>query len=162
MPNPSHPSLAKSPAILLIEDSVDYTEIITDYLTESGCSVDGVPSVHDAYQLLEHTEYDLIICDLHLPFMADERLFEYVYSVEVGVRTLEELKKVFPDKPFLAVTAAMESDTSSTQRLQGLVPILYKPFAAKELISLVEALVGPWRDTVDSQIQGRSITMILQ
>ena len=131
------------PSILLIEDSPDYTEIITDFLINQGgyTNITSVPAPHEAYEALRGEDFDLIICDLHLPFITDHRLFRYHYSVEVGVRTIEELRSVFPNKPFLAITASLDSDEPITKRLRDIVPILRKPFSSGKFIGVVNALL---------------------
>ena len=130
-------------SVLLIEDSQDYSGIISEYLESTGqYTVTCVPTPHDAFQTFEYEQYDLFICDVHLPFTLDERFYDYPYSVEVGARTIEELKTVFPQTPVIAVTAAMENEEPVIKRIQALTPVLRKPFSRDRLLELARNALG--------------------
>ncbi len=129
--------------VLLIEDSPDYSKIIAEYIESSGeYTVTCVPTPHDAFQTFEYEKHDLFICDLHLPFTLDERFFDYPYSVEVGAKTIEELRNTFPQTPIIGITAAMENEEFVVKRMKELTPVLRKPFSRDILLELMGSLLG--------------------
>lgn len=130
-------------SILLIEDSEDYSKIINEYFSDSEeFALTHVPTPHDAFQTFEYEKYDLIICDLHLPFRLDEGFYDYPYSVEVGARTIEELKTVFPETPVIGITAALENEEFVVNRIKDIVPVLRKPFSQDKLLTMTKDLLG--------------------
>ncbi len=124
--------------ILLIDDSEDYREIIGTILLDAGYVVSEARCPDEAFGLLFGMKFDLILCDLHMPFTLDRHMPEFPYSVEVGVQTIEQLQSALPKTPIIAITASMPSDRETLRDRIEVVPILRKPFPADTLIQAVE------------------------
>jgi CheY-like chemotaxis protein len=128
--------------ILLIDDDLDYRETIGAWLSDAGYEVQIAESTDEAFQALLKDPFDLIICDLHLPFALDKRVFQYAYSYTVGVRTIQELKLALPETPILAISATMPWDMPKVLKEIPSVPWLSKPFSHAELLATVRRLLN--------------------
>ncbi len=125
-------------SILVIDDNDDFREIIECILLDAEYCVRAVRCPDEAYQVLHEESFDLIICDLNMPFTLGEHRDEYPFSFEVGVKTIQELGWVFPTRPIIAVSAAAPSDIEKLRVDLGDLPVLSKPCAPSELLALVE------------------------
>ena len=108
--------------ILVVEDEPTVAQLIADVLTEEGHRVDMLLDSREALQRLEEKNYDLVICDLKMPFLDGAGLYRaLVRAASPCVRRL------------LFVTG----DTMSPRTLEFLrssgVPYLAKPFLVEEL-----------------------------
>ncbi len=128
--------------ILIIDDCSDTRQLVNDLLTESNFHVESASSVKEAFDKLAIDNYDLIICDIHLPFSLGSDHFDYGYSYEVGVRTIQQLKWVSPDQPILAITATAPWDLPTVMREISDIPVLSKPLGHRALLSKVSELTS--------------------
>lgn len=120
-------------SVLLIDDSADCREDIEMVLTDESLFVVTVPCPHDAFAALERESFDVILCDLHLPFILDERIHDFPYSIEVGIQTIRTLRETFPEIPIIGITASMPSDTARIESDPLIGPLLQKPFTREKL-----------------------------
>lgn len=127
--------------ILIIDDCVDTRSIIAQILSDSGYVVYVADSVKDAFIELAKDPVDLILCDLHLPFSLDKDHFQYGYSYEVGVRTIQELEWVYPGLPIVAISATAPWDMANAMKEITHIPALSKPISRASLLSTVSALL---------------------
>ncbi len=56
--------------ILILEDNPELVELLIDLMSDRNDSITSVSSAEEAQPLLRQNEYDLLICDLHLPGMS--------------------------------------------------------------------------------------------
>jgi len=126
-------------SVLLIEDSADYRDDIEMILADDNVFVVAVPCPHDAFAALEEENFDVILCDLHLPFVLDERIYDYPYSIEVGIKTIKTLRETFPDTPIIGITASMPSDAARLEAEPEIGPLLQKPFTREKLAETLQA-----------------------
>lgn len=121
-------------SILIIEDSLEFQEHLELLLFEAGCCARSARCVHDAFNCLAQESYDAILCDLHLPFILNERIYDYPYSVEVGIRTIHELRESLPGTLIIGMTAALPLDLERLAQEENFVPVLHKPFPREALL----------------------------
>lgn len=122
---------------LIIEDCPEYSEIISIMFNERDYAVWAVESITEAFLLLTDTTFDLILCDLHLPFTTGHDQADYEYSHEVGIRTAEELWDIYAQTPIVLSSATPRSTLDF--RINRF-PFLQKPFRGEQLDSLLESL----------------------
>lgn len=126
-------------SVLLIEDSADFRDDLEMLLSDDKYFVVSVPCPHDAFEALKRESFDIILCDLHMPFVLDERIMEYPYSIEVGIQTIKTLRDTLPETPIIGITASMPSDMVRIEQEKDLGPLLQKPFSREQLIETLEA-----------------------
>jgi len=121
----------------VIEDDPVMGESLLQRLTLEGCDVDWWTTGQEAMTGLRDLEHDLVICDIRLPDMAGETLFQ---------------KTVCEDNapPFLFITAYGEIDQAVALMRAGAGDYLTKPFAMEDFLDRVKALLSR-RDSLAGQ-----------
>lgn len=114
-------------SILIIDDDKDLGEITSDMLESYGYSVTRVLDSKDAYEILSHKVFHLILLDINLPF-------------ESGFEVCKEIRKV-SSVPIIFASAR----TTEKDKIEGLDiggdDYISKPYSLKELLSRVNALI---------------------
>lgn len=126
-------------SILIIDDNDDFRSLICDILLDAEYDVWDAPCPDQAFAVLGRETFDVIVCDLQMPFTLGKDFDKYPFSFEVGMRTIRELAGVFPFTPIIAVSALPRLVLHQLQNEIQTVPILPKPFQAKELLDLIES-----------------------
>lgn len=127
--------------ILIIDDDSEFRELASEVLMEGGYDVWDVPCPEEALPVLMAEEFDLILCDLHMPYSVGEKASEYIYSYEVGVRTIQELTGVYPDIPVIGLSSAAPSDLRRIAKYLEPAIACSKPCRPSELLGLVEDIL---------------------
>lgn len=115
------------PLILLIEDDVKLSELIVDYLRDSGYAAELQVRGERAVEHIQRVQPDLVILDLMLP----------------GEDGLSICRRVRPDYsgPILMLTARGEDDDEVRGLELGADDYLAKPAAPRVLLARVRALL---------------------
>src|SRR5690606_20885435 len=124
--------------ILLIDDDRAFCEIASAILTHHGYAVKTADCPARAFPILAKEHMDLILCDLHMPFITGEFEDEFITSYETGVRTIQELHLALPGTLVVGISAASQSDLD---RISGQVfpnAVVTKPVDCKNLVRIVE------------------------
>lgn len=124
--------------ILIIDDDEDYRETASIVLSEAGHIVFEAESPDAAFPILLQNEVDLILCDLHMPFTKGPNQAEYLNSMEVGIRTVQELHEALPTARIAVVTAIGPRHLASIKSILNPVPVFTKPDRPYYLCQLVE------------------------
>lgn len=107
--------------ILLAEDDTDYALILKQYLEISGFTVTRAENGHEALSLAQQALPDIFVLDVMMPVMD-------------GFTLAENLVSLYPDIPFVFLTArGLKEDKIKGLRL-GADDYVVKPFEADELI----------------------------
>ena len=114
--------------ILLAEDTRDLNQNITLLLNIDGYEAESVFDGAEAMECLKNDSYDCIILDIMMPKMD-------------GLAVLKELRRRHILTPVLLLTAKAEVDDRVTGLDCGADDYLPKPFASKELLARVRALL---------------------
>lgn len=132
-------------SVLVIDDHDEFRQLACDILLDAGFDVWDAPCPAEAFKELDKETFDLIICDLQMPFTMGEEQANYPFSFEVGIRTIQELSAVFPFTPIIAVSALPPTVLEQLRERIQTVPILGKPFHSSDLMSLIEKCFDtPW------------------
>ncbi|WP_128895698.1 response regulator transcription factor [Longirhabdus pacifica] len=116
-----------SQTILLVEDDVSISEMVTQYLENEGYSIHHAFNGSEAEHKLQHHQYDIIILDVMLPEKG-------------GLQLLQDLRQhsVVP----VLMMSAKGSDVDKALGLGfGADDYLAKPFSLIELLARVNALI---------------------
>jgi len=127
-------------SVLLIDDNEDFRETCRCLLSDAGYDIYDAPSPKEAWPLLSSEKFDLILCDLHMPFCTGDEQKKYITSYEVGVRTIRELADIYPETPIVALSATPAYDLKRLARFLDPIPAFPKPEKTEDLLELLETL----------------------
>ncbi len=114
--------------ILVVEDNVALSGVVSFNLVRAGFEVKSVPNGHDALEALHEETFDLVLSDQQMPMMTGVQLCEHIRQLPGHERT-----------PIILLTAkCMELSVSQLQRRLGISAALPKPFSPSELITCIE------------------------
>jgi two-component system, OmpR family, response regulator len=114
--------------ILLVEDELDLSNQIRDWLTREHYLVETQENGEMAYHQLRVSKYDLIILDWQLPGMT-------------GIEICKQYRSTGGKSPVLMLTARSAIDDREKGLDAGADDYLCKPFHLKELSARVRALI---------------------
>ncbi|MFA6213052.1 MAG: response regulator transcription factor [Candidatus Obscuribacterales bacterium] len=115
--------------ILFVEDDKDLTEMVNDWLSADGYSVEIVHDGNEGWEVLRQGKFDLIILDWHLP----------------GGLSGPEICRKYRDNDGKSPVIMLTGRTEITEKEQGfdagVDDYLTKPFNLKELSARLRALL---------------------
>jgi DNA-binding response OmpR family regulator len=122
-----------SPRVLIVDDEGSLRRTLERALRRIGCDVVSAGDAHLAYQLLDETDVDLVLLDLHLPQMSGDTF--YVALTRRWPRLTDRIVLMTGD-PY----AEKEHWPNDLKQC----PLLLKPFTLELLrITVMAALEGP-------------------
>jgi len=110
--------------ILIVDDHQDTLDLLTQACETQGATVQSTSSAREALELASREAPDLVITDIGL-------------RGETGVWLLEELRKIHPNLPVLALTGRSPEDALAA----GFDAILLKPTDPWQLCDEVRRLL---------------------
>ncbi|HEY7118626.1 MAG TPA: response regulator transcription factor [Tepidisphaeraceae bacterium] len=114
--------------VLVVEDYPPLRDAVAEGLREAGFAVDVAADGNTGLWLATSNDYDVIVLDLMLPGMS-------------GLTILERLRKAGRNTHVLILTAKDDTEDRVTGLEAGADDYLVKPFAFKELLARVRALI---------------------
>ncbi len=114
--------------MLVVEDDIKLNQIVCMYLNSNGYSAKGCLNPSEAYDLMSHGSYDLIISDIMMPGID-------------GFKFIETVRRLNKTIPILFMTA--RDDILSKQKgfRAGIDDYMVKPVDLDELVLRVGALL---------------------
>lgn len=125
--------------VLLAEDEVNLNKILTARLTKEGYKVYSAFDGKQAYELLLEYPVDIIITDVMMPLMD-------------GIELTKKVREIFSDVPVLMLTALETLDDKVKGFETGADDYVTKPFATKELLVRVKALLRRYKKAVEGKL----------
>ncbi|GAA0291183.1 sigma-54 dependent transcriptional regulator [Psychrosphaera haliotis] len=110
--------------ILVVEDDSGLREALVDTLSIAGYSVVEADSAETALVKLKETVIDLIVSDVQMGGLS-------------GLDLLKSVKKLYPNTPFLLMTAYAKIDHAVEAMKYGAIDYMAKPFAPEVLLNMV-------------------------
>lgn len=114
--------------ILIIEDDVQLSKLVRDWLKLERHEAEIVNDGQEGLNRLKVYEYDLIVLDLELPMIS-------------GMEILKEFRTLGKKTPVLILTGRTTIDDKELGLDAGADDYLTKPFHAKELTARIRALM---------------------
>jgi len=115
-----------NPTILIIEDDIDLTTYLREFLTDQRYTVHLAHSGSKALKTLEKVIPDIVLLDLNLPDISGESL-------------LERIKKYYSEIPIIILTAKDNPQDIVRNLNDGADDYLTKPFSSEELLARIKA-----------------------
>lgn len=116
------------PLILIVEDDITFSLMLTTWLKKKGFAVDKVISVGDAQRLIRQNTYNIVLSDLRLPD-------------NDGIVLLKWLKENYPDLPLIMMTSYGDIQTAVQAIKLGASDYITKPLNPDELLNKIQELV---------------------
>ena len=114
--------------ILIVDDKESFRFMTQGYLADAGYEVTCAANAEDALQELARISYDLVISDLVMPDID-------------GVELLRRVRRLWPQLPFVLITAHHNIESAIAAMEEGANNYLNKPIHRDELILVVKRLV---------------------
>ena len=127
--------------VLVIDDCEEIRDIVHDMLADEGYEVSVAVDSNEAIAHLDTQGADLVLCDLVLPLGYEDALEEND-SAMVGVHCINELARMYPTVPIIAISGELTGGALSAVECFGACTTLSKPFGRDELISVVQKALG--------------------
>lgn len=120
-------------SILVVEDDVDVCNAIITALTRQGYKTTGVTTAREATFKLKNQKYSCVLLDMRLGEENGDLLIDFMRERKDSANTATPVIVVsgFLDKELVLKIAS---------KIQGAI---VKPFEQKDLIAMVEKLIGP-------------------
>lgn len=119
--------------IFLLEDDYLLNKAITQYLVSKGFIIEAYYDGIEAIKAISN-HFDLMILDIDIPQLN-------------GITVMEEIRKLYPAKPIIMISATIDIDTISKAYEKGCNDYMKKPFDIRELELKIRAFK---KDTVNS------------
>lgn len=132
--------------LLLAEDEVELAKALGVILRHNNYSVDTVHNGEDALCYLENGDYDGAILDIMMPKLDGMSVLRRIRSEGNGI-------------PVLILTAKSDIDDRVEGLDAGADDYLTKPFAMKELLARVRAMLRRRTESVDTSLSFGDITL---
>lgn len=132
--------------LLLAEDEQSLSKALTAILEHNGYTVDAVYDGIEALEYLEMGEYDGVILDIMMPRMD-------------GMTALQKIREKGNQVPILMLTAKSEVDDKVAGLDNGANDYLTKPFASKELLARIRAMIRTQTAAITSTLQFGNISL---
>ncbi len=131
------------PRILLVEDDRLVRMNLALVLGREGYALDMAVCAAEAYELLDHGHYDLILADIGLPD-------------ESGLEVLHAVKRSDPSTRVVLVTGSENPPTQEQAALHGAECLLFKPFSLADLLATVRRYTTLDVDMLGGPLHGRA------
>ena len=131
-------------SILIIEDDITFSLMLTTWLGKKGFRVQSVSSVKEAKQRMEGTFYDLVLSDLRLPD-GD------------GIALLHWMKSQCPTVPVILMTGYAEIQSAVLAMKSGAADYIAKPLNPEELLNKINESLALNAESVVSQASSSSL-----
>ncbi len=112
--------------VLVVDDNPDVALITEEMCRDLGYDVTGARNAEEAYRLIEHGAFDLIISDIVMPGAMD------------GIAFAQRVRENFPEIPVLLVTGYSERAAEIVAQF----PLLRKPFQIGELSHIATRMIA--------------------
>jgi two-component system NtrC family sensor kinase len=116
-------------SVLIVDDEAHITELIESVLQNCGYQTDRLNDGAPAIEFLKAREYDILICDLHMPGISGRELIEWTRQNRQNVRIL------------LLSGDVARQETNDFAKHYG-IHFLSKPFSISELKKAVQRLAS--------------------
>ena len=106
--------------ILVVEDDVDFSKTLMEFLDESGFKSINVNSAEEAEEIFKKREFDLVLTDIKLPGMD-------------GIKLVKNIKKKY-NLAVIVMTAYSSEYSFEDVIKNGANDLIFKPFKLNELL----------------------------
>ena len=125
--------------ILLVEDEYNLQKVLSSTLAKEGYEVAVAENGQIAFDKFCEEKFDLVITDVMMPIMDGNEL-------------TTKIRSIMPNTPILMLTALETLDDKERGFIAGADDYLTKPFALKELLLRIKALLRRYGEVCENKI----------
>ncbi len=114
--------------ILIVEDDVNFNNVVCSYLNNNGYTAVGCHSAAEALDQMEKMSFDMIISDIMMKNMD-------------GFEFAEQVRTINKDIPILFLTAREDLQSKEKGYKLGIDDYIVKPVEMKEMLFRIEAIL---------------------
>ena len=114
--------------ILLLEDDINLSDTVCDYLEEKGFEVICVYDGEEALSSIYENSFDLLLLDVNVP-------------IKNGFQVLKEIRKDGNNTPAIYITSLNSVDSLEQGYSSGCDDYIRKPFELKELLIRIQTIL---------------------
>ena len=114
--------------ILIVEDDVNFNNVVCSYLNNNGYTAVGCHSAAEALDQMEKMSFDMIISDIMMKNMD-------------GFEFAEQVRVINKDIPILFLTAREDLQSKEKGYKLGIDDYIVKPVEMKEMLFRIEAIL---------------------
>jgi DNA-binding response OmpR family regulator len=118
--------------ILLLEDDINLSTVLADYLRSKGYAVDTAMDGKEGWEMLSHKHYDILLTDIMMPRMN-------------GLQVLKNLRDSNNPIPVIIVSAKNDREDIIKGYNLGCDDYVTKPYSMDILICKIEAVLRRYR-----------------
>ncbi len=118
--------------ILIVDDEKNYPLILSAVLQDEGFETLTANSGHEALEIIEHADVDLVLTDMKMPKMD-------------GIELLEKIKEKDAELPVVMMTAHGTVEKAVESMQKGAYNFILKPFDNEQLIIYVNKAMAVYR-----------------
>jgi two-component system NtrC family response regulator len=118
--------------ILIVDDEKNYPPILSAVLEEEGFEALTANSGHEALEILDNSDVDLVLTDMKMPAMS-------------GIELLENIKLKDPDLPVIMMTAHGTVEKAVEAMQKGAYSYILKPFDNERMVLYVNKAIAMYR-----------------
>ena len=130
-------------SILIVEDDITFSLMLTTWLSKKGFTVKSVSSVADAKRKIEEETFDLVLSDLRLPDSD-------------GIDLLKWMKNNHLSLPLIMMTGYAEIQTAVQAMKSGASDYIAKPLNPEELLNKIRESLLMEREEPRTEIESAS------
>ncbi|NOZ11767.1 MAG: response regulator [Gammaproteobacteria bacterium] len=125
--------MSKNLNILVVEDDNSIAFAVQHILAKkfSPCDVSVAHDGREAWELIEKSDFDVVVSDWNMPFKRGDELLKELRAHETKNKT-----------PFLMLTARSDKDSVRSATEANVTDYLIKPFSMTILVTKVEQLLA--------------------
>ena len=133
--------------ILIVDDEVDFTELMLHALRNLPYSISAVNSGESALDYIKNNRVDILITDVRMPDISGFQLMEKAHALN-------------PDTHVIAISAHGRLDTAVEFMKKGAVDYLQKPVDNVDVQLAIESAADKWRLRQELHIANRHLKRV--
>ena len=118
------------PYVLVVDDEESIRTLLTRWLTGWGYEARQAASADEAIAQMTNEPAAIVLCDVKMP-------------VHDGIWLTEQVRARWPETAVIMASSALDMETVMRMRKEGAVDYVTKPFAVREILEKMSAILGP-------------------
>ncbi|WOE69160.1 response regulator transcription factor [Hydrogenimonas thermophila] len=128
------------PKIFLLEDDIELSNTVVQFLSANNFEVVQSFDAQDAIEKLYEEHFDLLLLDVKVP-------------IKNGIELLKEIRQDGNETPAIFITSLHGVDDVTSGFEAGCDDYIRKPFALKELLARIEAVIKRHYKSIDKIVR---------